>query len=414
MKKRLISLFCVLALMLCTLPAHALEGDQQRAAEDLSALGLVQQSTDYRLSANATRLQAITVLSRMLGQASAPCPYTDVPAWAAGSAGSVSAAELLKGIWDGAALRGDTAITADEWCALLLRLAGQKTDASGAAAHAQRLGMISRSYGSPLTRGDLFELTREALGWQPQGGTSIAAQMAAKGLCTADTLERLRICPDRLTVREAADRHMAAVACLSAYSSQRNWERDLPSVNASAFFIHESGIAVTNYHSLADTAAAAVTLTTGEVYPVEGVLWADKAADLAVIRVSRLSRDGQTSTPSFAALTLVGTKEARAGDTVYALGNPLGLGQSVSAGIISAMGCVTSLSTTPCLVSTAPISTGSSGGALLNEYGHVVAVTSGALLSGNAMYLSVPVDALMGRDFTALKAVSPDKLSTLS
>ena len=414
MKKRLLSLFCVFAIALCTLPARALEGDRQRAAESLAAIGLLHTSDDYRLDAGATRLEALTVLSRITGADRGDCPYTDVPGWAQGAVGAVHAAGALQGIYDGTALNGQEYVTADEWCAMLLHLVGKPTAPDGAARYAQRLGMISRNCGSPLTRGELFELTREALGYCTEEGVSLAAQMAEKGLCTAETLEVLRICPTALTAREAADRHMAAVACLQVYKSQKDFISNIPSADASAFFITGDGVAVTNYHAIEDAAVAEATLTTGEKYPVEGVLWADEAADLAVIKISRLQSGHIVSTPSFATLTMVGSDEVLPGDVVYALGNPLGLGHSVSAGIVSAVGSKSALSSHACITTTAPISSGSSGGALLNEYGHVLAVTTGAYTDGNSMFLSVPVDTLLNLDLSAAQVVPLDKLDTLS
>lgn len=52
-------------------------------------------------------------------------------------------------------------------------------------------------------------------------------------------------------------------------------------------------------------------------------------------------------------------------------------------------------------MNTADISQGSSGGALLNVYGQVIAVTSGAYTYGNSMYLAVPVDPVMSADLTS-------------
>ena len=49
-------------------------------------------------------------------------------------------------------------------------------------------------------------------------------------------------------------------------------------------------------------------------------------------------------------------------------------------------------------MNTADISQGSSGGALLNVFGHVVGVTSGAYRIGNSMYLAVPVDIIQTLD----------------
>ena len=51
-------------------------------------------------------------------------------------------------------------------------------------------------------------------------------------------------------------------------------------------------------------------------------------------------------------------------------------------------------------MNTADISQGSSGGALLNVYGHVIAVTSGAYTYGNNMYLAVPADPVLEADLT--------------
>lgn len=83
-----------------------------------------------------------------------------------------------------------------------------------------------------------------------------------------------------------------------------------------------------------------------------------------------------------------------------ALGNPLGLGLAMSRGIVSATAHKADLSTLPCIVSDATISRGSSGGALLNEYGRAVAVTTGAYVYGNNMYLCVPLDPVLEADLT--------------
>ena len=103
---------------------------------------------------------------------------------------------------------------------------------------------------------------------------------------------------------------------------------------------------------------------------------------------------------SFACLTLseTGTADLRPGDEVYTLGNPLGLGLAVSSGIVSAVEREVENYGLPMVMNTADISQGSSGGALLNVYGHVVAVTSGAYTYGNNMYLAVPIDPVLDAD----------------
>ncbi|MBQ9346006.1 MAG: hypothetical protein IJT94_01530, partial [Oscillibacter sp.] len=71
----------------------------------------------------------------------------------------------------------------------------------------------------------------------------------------------------------------------------------------------------------------------------------------------------------------------------------------------------------PCVMNTADISFGSSGGALLNIYGRVIGVTSGAYRQGNNMYLAVPADkikdvlkdASFGMEGTTLRSVAEEQ-----
>ena len=204
-----------------------------------------------------------------------------------------------------------------------------------------------------------------------------------------------------LTARQIADRCAAAVFQLNLYETDAAWRDDTPTGEASGFFISADGLAVTNYHSIDGATRATVTLSTGDLYEVESVVYYDPDIDIAVIRVSRDALEGN-STTAFACLEIApsGTGDLRMGDTVYALGSPLGLGLAVSSGVVSATEREVERYALPCVMSTADISEGSSGGALLNACGQVVAVTSGAFLYGNSMYLAVPIDPVLSADLT--------------
>ena len=223
--------------------------------------------------------------------------------------------------------------------------------------------------------------------------------LLAKGLCTAAAVEALGLRRETLTAREAADRHLSAILCLDLFADEEAIEADEPTANASAFLISPDGLAVTNYHSIDGAISGRATLITGEACAIERVIYYDADIDLAVIRIARTTAEGET-VPRFHAIALAGAKEVRMGDTVYALGNPLGLGLAMSRGIVSATAHKADLSTLPCIVSDATISRGSSGGALLNEYGRAVAVTTGAYVYGNNMYLCVPLDPVLEADLT--------------
>ena len=289
---------------------------------------------------------------------------------------------------------------------MLLRMLGysdQKGDftVDDAPAFAQRIGLVSRSYTGTLPRGDVFESMREALSfsYQDDSGTVIE-RLVASGTCTRAAASALGLLDRELTSREVADRHMAAVFCLDLYEDQKAIDAKEPTSNASGFFITSDGLAVTNYHSIQESIYATATLSTGDVYEVTEVVYYDTEIDIAVIRISQTSTIRKT-TSAFAYLELVGTGDIRFGDTVYTLGNPLGLGLAVSSGIISDPDRTVDRYSLPCVMNTADISQGSSGGALLNIYGEVIAVTSGAYTYGNNMYLAVPVDPVLTADLTA-------------
>ena len=211
--------------------------------------------------------------------------------------------------------------------------------------------------------------------------------------------------------RQVADRCAAAVFRLDTYETEAYRDEGLVTGEASGFFITEDGLAVTNYHSIADAVSATATLSTGDVYEVERVIYYDPDIDIAVIRVSHAALKGH-DTSAFATLDIAdsGTGDLRAGDTVYAIGNPLGLGLAVSSGIVSATQRDVERYALPCVMSTADISEGSSGGALLNVYGQAVAVTSGAYVYGNSMYLAVPIDPILTADLTGEGLTLPEVL----
>ena len=413
MKKQIFALFCALVLLLGAVPsAGALTGESARAADTLATLGLVQGTTsgDYALDAPATRAQATVLLVRLAGGEGAAkadpwfAGFRDLPAWAADSIDYAAHQGWVTGVTVLDFKPSDT-ITANGWCAFLLRMLGYSDKAGDfavedAAAFAQRVGLISTAYDGPLTRGDLFEMARDALTFSYKDGNgTIISRLADSGAVSRSAANALGLLTPELTARQAADRHMVAVFRLDCYEKPIEIDAGEPSANASGFFISADGLAVTNYHSIDGAIHAAATLSTGEVYPVESVVWYDADIDIAVLRISRTSADHRT-TSAFACLEIAGTQDIRAGDTVYTLGNPLGLGLAVSSGIISATARDVERYALPCVMNTADLSRGSSGGALLNVYGQVIAVTSGAYTYGNNMYLAVPIDPVLTADLT--------------
>lgn len=417
MKKRVLAFLCALLLLTGAVPfAAAQEGETLRAADALHTLGLINGTgtSGYALESPATRAQAAVLLVRLAGaQQDAAADnwfsgYRDVPAWASRAVHYA----VHQGWIDSPASAGldfhpDTAITADEWFTFLLRMLGYD-DAAGdfspdsAALFAQHIGLTPQVSTGSLSRGQLFVLLESALSFSyKDGSATVISRLIDRGIVSRAAANALGFLSPVLTARQVAERYTAAAFHLDVYTRQIELDIDMPMVNASGFFISADGLAVTNYHTIEDSVHAVATLSTGEVYPVQRVLYYDPDADIAVIQISKTSRSGHV-TSAFAHLDIApsGTRDVRPGDPVYTLSDPLGMGLAVSSGIISATNRDVERYSVPCLMSTADISQGSSGGALVNALGQVIGVTSGAYTYGNSMYLAVPIDPVLSADLT--------------
>ena len=165
--------------------------------------------------------------------------------------------------------------------------------------------------------------------------------------------------------------------------------------SGSGFVLTQDGYIVTNYHVIEDavddsSVSIEVSFADGTQYTAT-LVGGEQDNDVAVLKI-----DATGLQP----VTLGDSDQLVVGETVYAIGNPLGLGLAVSSGVVSATAREVERYALPCVMSTADISEGSSGGALLNVYGQVVAVTSGAYVYGNSMYLAVPIDPVLTADLT--------------
>lgn len=156
----------------------------------------------------------------------------------------------------------------------------------------------------------------------------------------------------------------------------------------SGFFIDSSGTLVTNYHVVEGGASAKITTMDNQVYDVAGVYDFDESADIVLLKVKG---------SGFSSLQ-ISTWKVSAGDTVYAIGSPLGLSNTISSGIVSNASRVYKGITY--FQVTAPISSGSSGGALIDSKGRVIGVTTGEFYSnsnmGQNLNIALPLSYLSG------------------
>ena len=143
----------------------------------------------------------------------------------------------------------------------------------------------------------------------------------------------------------------------------------------SGVIVSADGTILTNAHVIDGAEKITVLLNNNKTFEAK-LVGADKPSDLAVLKIEA---------QNMPFLTLGNSDTVRIGDIVLAIGNPLGIGQTVTAGIISAKGRRTGLSDgsfEDFLQTDAPINRGNSGGALVNLSGELIGINSQILSGG--------------------------------
>jgi hypothetical protein len=174
------------------------------------------------------------------------------------------------------------------------------------------------------------------------------------------------------TARQIAANSHQAVVKVQAYSGGEEIRF------GSGFFIREDGVFVTNVHVIAGADKLSVELANGEIFDNVYGLGLDERRDLAVLKIP---------ISNVPVLEIADDRSTEVGDTVYVMGNPLGLSRTFSDGLLSARRLEQGVSY---LQLTAPISEGSSGGPVLNVEGKVIGVSTLTMEEGQNLNLAVP------------------------
>lgn len=147
----------------------------------------------------------------------------------------------------------------------------------------------------------------------------------------------------------------------------------------SGFFVDKGGILITNYHVLDGAYAANVTTYDGREYPIQRVLGYNKTADLikVIVKIPETSYHQLAVTPDVPEIA----------ERVLVVGNPLGLDQTVSEGIVSAVREFPNIG--KIFQMSAPTSHGSSGSPVINMHGKVIGVVSFIVEPGQNLNFAV-------------------------
>lgn len=151
----------------------------------------------------------------------------------------------------------------------------------------------------------------------------------------------------------------------------------------SGFFISSDGLAVSNYHVFEGTGKGLeiIKLSNGLQLKVDRVELIDKENDVILFKVRLPSGTKSAYIP-------ISTQPPQIGDRVFAIGSPLGLENTFSSGEVSQLRGRNTIQIN------APIDHGSSGGALINEYGEAIGITVGGMESSANLNFAIDIRVL--------------------
>lgn len=217
--------------------------------------------------------------------------------------------------------------------------------------------------------------------------TLVAAAMIALGGCAHAA--RSTCSSDIPTL---FDRVSPAVVMISAQSiNPYKVQGRVSHIIGSGFVYDAKGLIITNSHVAFGRQSLYVTLDDGTVVQAH-LLGADPIFDIAVLQIPKPEKGKLTTVP------LGDSEHLRVGENVIAIGNPLGLDQTVTRGIVSGVNRIlpdTPLSLSEPLIQTdTPINPGNSGGPLLNMCGEVIGMNTAIVPDAQNIGFAIPINLI--------------------
>jgi S1-C subfamily serine protease len=184
--------------------------------------------------------------------------------------------------------------------------------------------------------------------------------------------------PARLSAEMIFEQNADAVFMIETFDSRGETIR-----TGSGFFISAEGHAATCLHVFDDAVRAEITMYDGTSYPVLGALASSEEFNLVIFTV-----DSDNDPDNY--LSIADSDLVETGNTVYALGSPVEMINSITEGIIS--NTKREVDGETLIQFSAPISFGSGGSAVLNALGQVIGVASSSFSYGQNMNLAIPIN----------------------
>ena len=182
-----------------------------------------------------------------------------------------------------------------------------------------------------------------------------------------------------LTAEQIYKKVSNAVVVILAYDS-----KDKLSSQGSGVVINDNGYVVTNYHVLAGNDRLEI-LHNKEIVTYVGIIGIDVEKDILILKIDA---------KKFPSLKICDSKTLTIGERVYAIGSPLGFENTISEGIISGLRSYEDYESNFIQI-TASISSGSSGGAVVNDKGELIGISSLTAKEGQNLNFAIPINDIL-------------------
>jgi protease Do-like 1, chloroplastic len=209
--------------------------------------------------------------------------------------------------------------------------------------------------------------------------------------------DELNLLPEEKNTIRVFEEVADSVVFITSLARQRDFftldVTEIPQGSGSGFIWDSKGNVVTNYHVIANASSLNVTLSDGSSFPAK-VVGSEPNKDIAVVRI-------QAPDSKLKAVHVGSSDKLVVGQKVLAIGNPFGLDQTLTVGIVSALGRQISSTTqrtiSDVIQTDAAINPGNSGGPLIDSQGRVIGVNT-AIVSPSGAYagigFAVPVNTV--------------------
>ncbi len=401
MKKKILSMLLCFTLIICIIPQSTYAQSsrdtsfEEELATDLKALGLFKgvSDTNFDLNREPTRVEALVMLIRVLGKEAEVLnsnnghPFTDVPAWADKYVGYAYEKGLTKGT--SATTFGVENASSAMYITFILRALGY-SDTDGIDftwdnpyTLAKNINILPSSVDiDNFWRADAVAISHAALSVTlKKSEQTLAEKLISTGVFSKNQYDTyygdsFEDNIKELSAEQIYEKCSSAVFYIEVYNSFGEM-----TASGSGFFIDNNGTAITNYHVINGCYSAKIILSDEKkTSDIMGVYDFNENEDWAIIDTGvKNSSYLEIGAPS----TVVG------GATVFAIGSPLGLQNTISQGLIS--NPQRTEENVSYIQTSAAISSGSSGGALLNKYGEVIGITSASYIDGQNLNLALPM-----------------------